>query len=196
MPHRGMGRVWALSATQDVDGRAKPGHDARVRAWCLGYLPSSTVTKPTWLLRLLAVTGFPSGVTSMLRTMSPPPGIAQVWNFSVLGSNRTIVFGLANDSLYQSAPLVKTMPYGSDFGPLGEGNSLTLPVLGSSRPRKPRAKSVYQMMSWSSIAMRRGRAAGSGSGNSLICMLSSMVATFGAPNSTKNTCPFESTAMP
>ena len=46
----------------------------------------------------------------MLRTMSPPPGMAQVWNFSVLGSKRTMVFGLAPDSLYQSAPLVKTMP--------------------------------------------------------------------------------------
>ena len=34
----------------------------------------------------------------------------QVWNFSVLGSKRTIVFGLANDSLCQSAPWVETMP--------------------------------------------------------------------------------------
>src|SRR5205085_9865789 len=40
-------------------------------------------TSPTWLVRLLAVTGLPSGVTSMLRTMSPPPGMAQLWNFSV-----------------------------------------------------------------------------------------------------------------
>src|SRR4051812_32141463 len=32
-------------------------------------------TSPTWLTRLLARTGLPSGVTSMLRTMSPPPGI-------------------------------------------------------------------------------------------------------------------------
>ena len=31
-----------------------------------------------------------------------------------------MVFGLAPDSLYQSAPLVNTMPYGSDCGPLGE----------------------------------------------------------------------------
>jgi hypothetical protein len=62
------------------------------------------------LTRLFAVTGLPSRVTLMLRTMSPPPGIAQLWNFSVFGSKRTIVFGLAPDSLYQSAPLAKTMP--------------------------------------------------------------------------------------
>src|SRR5207245_2883099 len=49
-------------------------------------------TIPTLLTRLLAVTTLPSRVTSTLRTMSPPPGIAQVWNFSVLGSKRTIVF--------------------------------------------------------------------------------------------------------
>src|SRR6267143_5901887 len=116
------------------------------------------VISPTSLVRLLASTGLPSGVTSMLRTMSPPPGIAQLWNFSVLGSKRTIVLGLAPDSLYHSAPLVKTMPYGSDFGPLGDGHSVTLPVAGSSRPRKPRAKSEYQMISSGAIARRRGRA--------------------------------------
>src|SRR5262249_43780431 len=69
-----------------------------------------TSTRPTLLTRLLAVTGLPSVVTLMLRTMSPPPGIAQVWNFSVFGSKRAMVLGLAPDSLYQSAPLVKTMP--------------------------------------------------------------------------------------
>src|SRR5262245_25786404 len=114
----------------------------------------------------------------MLRTMSPPPGIAQLWNFSVFGSNRTIVFGLAPDSLYQSAPLVATMPYGSDFGPLGDCHSVTFPVAGSSRPKKPRAKSVYHTMSSEVIAMRRGRAPGSGSGYSLIASdFASMVAT-------------------
>ncbi len=51
------------------------------------------------------MTGLPSGVTSMLRTMSPPPGIAQLWNFSLAGSKRTMVFGLAPDSLYQSRAL-------------------------------------------------------------------------------------------
>src|SRR5262249_8093040 len=71
------------------------------------YLISTSVTS---LTRLLASTGLPSRVTSMLRTMSPPPGMAQVWNFCVCGSNRTPVFGLAKDSLYHSAPLVKTMP--------------------------------------------------------------------------------------
>src|SRR3954463_8634680 len=90
-------------------------------------------TSPTWLTRLLASTGLPSGVTSMLRTISPPPGIAQDWNLSVFGSKRTIVLGLAPDSLYQSAPLVKTMPYGSDFGPLGDAHSFTSPVAGLSR---------------------------------------------------------------
>src|SRR5579871_3629404 len=64
-------------------------------------------TMPTSLARLLASSTLPSRVTSMLRTMSPPrrPGIAQVWNFSVLGSKRTMVFGLAYDSQYHSAPL-------------------------------------------------------------------------------------------
>src|SRR5450631_4133620 len=133
----------------------------------------------------------------MLRTMSPPPGIAQLWNFSVLGSKRTIVFGLAKDSLYQSAPLVKTMPYGSDFGPLGDCHSLTSPVAGSRRPRKPRAKSVYQIMSSGVITMRRGRAPAFGSVHSLIAMvLASMLATLLAPNSTKNTTFLEFNAMP
>src|SRR5262245_48302151 len=69
-----------------------------------------TSTRPTWLTRLLAVTGLPSRSTSILRTMSPPPGIAQLWNFSVFGSKRTMVLGLTPDSLYQSAPRAKTMP--------------------------------------------------------------------------------------
>src|SRR5262245_43739444 len=69
-----------------------------------------TSTRPIWLTRLLAVTGLPSRSTSMLRTMSPPPGIAQLWNVSVFGSKRTMVLGLTPDSLYQSAPRAKTMP--------------------------------------------------------------------------------------
>ena len=44
---------------------------------------------------LVAITGWPSGVTSVLRTMQPPDGIAQVWNLSVFGSKRTMVFGRA-----------------------------------------------------------------------------------------------------
>ena len=42
--------------------------------------------------------------------MLPPPGIAQLWNFAVLGSNRTIVFGLDPDSLYQMTSLIAEMP--------------------------------------------------------------------------------------
>src|SRR5436189_4720563 len=71
-----------------------------------GGSPYLISTSPTWLVRLSAITGLPSGVTSMLRTMSPPPGMAQLWNFSDPGSNRTMVFGLAADSEYHSAPLV------------------------------------------------------------------------------------------
>src|SRR5215510_2855457 len=82
-----------------------------------------TSTSLSLLLRLLARTGFPSRVTSILRTMSPPPGMAQLWNFSVAGSKRTMVLGFAPDSLYQTLPLVKTTPYGSDLGPLGDGHS-------------------------------------------------------------------------
>src|SRR5450631_4338411 len=133
----------------------------------------------------------------MLRTMSPPPGIAQLWNFSVLGSKRTIVFGLAKDSLYQSAPLVKTMPYGSDLGPLGDCHSVTLPVAPSRRPRKPRAKSAYQIMSSGLMAMRRGLAPGSGRRYSVIAIVfASMLAILFVPKSTKNTTFFEFKAMP
>src|SRR3989441_4864900 len=89
--------------------------------------------------------------------MLPPPGIAQLWNFVVLGSKRTTVFGVVPDSLYQMTSLIAEMPYGSDFGPLGDCHSVTLPVAGSRRPRYPREKSLYQTMSSLVIAMRRGR---------------------------------------
>jgi len=49
-------------------------------------------------------------VTEVLRTMLPPPGIGQVWNFAVFGSKRTIVFGVAFDSLYQMTSLIAEMP--------------------------------------------------------------------------------------
>ena len=49
---------------------------------------------------LSAMTRFPSRVVIMLRTTPPPPGMIQVWNFSVLGSNRTSVLGRTADSLY------------------------------------------------------------------------------------------------
>src|SRR5947207_14254969 len=93
----------------------------------------------------------------------------QVWNFSVLGSKRTIVFGLVFDSLYQRAPFVTTMPYGSDRGPLGHCHSLTSPVAGSRRPRYPRTKSVYHTMWSPAIPTRRGRAPGSRRVKSRIC---------------------------
>src|SRR5207245_10430388 len=57
------------------------------------------LTSVTALTRLLASTKSPSRVTEVLRTMLPPPGIAQLWNFSVLGSKRTTVFGVGPDSL-------------------------------------------------------------------------------------------------
>src|SRR5580658_2895856 len=69
-----------------------------------------TSTTPTAFTRLLARIGLPSRSTSMLRTISPPPGMAQVWNFSVLGSKRTMVLGRAADSQYQMPPLVAAMP--------------------------------------------------------------------------------------
>src|SRR5262245_11742949 len=129
--------------------------------------------------------------------MSPPPGITQLWNFSLAGSKRTMVFGLAPDSLYQTAPLVKTIPYGSDLGPLGDGHSVTLPVVASRRPKKPRAKSVYQIISSGLIAMRRGRAPASGSGYWVICIvLPSMLASVMVANSTQTTTFLELSAIP
>jgi hypothetical protein len=52
-------------------------------------------------------------------------GTAKVWNFSVFGSKRTIVFGRTPDSLYQITSLIWVMAYGSEFGPPGDGHSLT-----------------------------------------------------------------------
>ena len=54
----------------------------------------------------------PSRVTSMLRTISPPPGCSRSGIFRSQGSKRTMVLGSAKDSLYQTAPLVNTMPSG------------------------------------------------------------------------------------
>ena len=42
--------------------------------------------------------------------MLPPPGITQLWNFSVFGSKRTTVFGVVPDSLYQMTSLMAEMP--------------------------------------------------------------------------------------
>src|SRR5262249_19957101 len=133
----------------------------------------------------------------MLRTMSPPPGIAQLWNVSVFGSKRTIVFGLAPDSLYQSAPFVKTMPSGCDCVPLVDGQSLCSPVARSSRRREPREKSAYQTASSGVSARRRGRDAAFGNAYSLIAMvLESMVAILLTPNSTKTGMPLELITRP
>src|SRR5207245_7028375 len=109
-----------------------------VPARCVVAVHFEILTRVTALTKLLASTKSPSRVTEVLRTMLPPPGIAQLWNFSVLGSKRTIVFGVDPDSLYQMMSLIAEMPYGSDFGPLGDGHSVTLPVAGSRRPRYPR----------------------------------------------------------
>ena len=68
------------------------------------------VTIVTLFTRLFASTKLPSSVTDVLRTMLPPPGIAQLWNFAVLGSKRTMVFGVEPDSLYQMTSLIVEMP--------------------------------------------------------------------------------------
>jgi hypothetical protein len=64
-----------------------------------------TRTRPTLFTPLSAMTRLPSGVDFMLRTTPPPPGMIQLWNFSVLISNRTSTFGRIADSTYQMAPL-------------------------------------------------------------------------------------------
>jgi hypothetical protein len=46
----------------------------------------------------------------VLRTMFPPPGIAQLWNFALLGSKRTTVLGVDPDSLYQMTSSIAEMP--------------------------------------------------------------------------------------
>src|SRR5262249_53021334 len=97
-----------------------------------------TRTRPTLFTPLSAMTRLPSRVDFMLRTTPPPPGIVQLWNFSVFMSKRTSTLGRIADSTYQMAPLRYVIPYGCDFGPLGDGQSVTLPVFGSRRPRYPR----------------------------------------------------------
>src|SRR5215813_130682 len=51
------------------------------------------VTNVTVFTKLFARTNSPSRVTEVLRTMLPPPGIGQLWNFAVFGSKRRIMFG-------------------------------------------------------------------------------------------------------
>src|SRR5437867_3838019 len=68
------------------------------------------LTRVTELTKLLASTKSPARVTEVLRTMLPPPGIAQLWNLAALGSKRTTVFGVDPDSLYQMMSLIAEMP--------------------------------------------------------------------------------------
>src|SRR5437899_3786043 len=68
------------------------------------------LTKVTALTRLLASTKSPSCVTEVLRTMLPPHGMVQLWYSSVGGSQRTTVFGVVPDSLYQMMSSIAEMP--------------------------------------------------------------------------------------
>src|SRR5262249_53662932 len=97
--------VREVSAGGSLGPRASTGARARPLGVYFGIF-----TRLTVLTRLLASTKSPSFVTSVLRTMWPPPGIAQLWNFSVFGSKRTTVFGSTSDSLYQMTPLIAEMP--------------------------------------------------------------------------------------
>src|SRR5436309_3950942 len=76
--------------------------------WFTAYLFTSA--RATLLIPLSAIARFPSFIAIMFRTTPPPDGISQVWNFSVLGSNRTSVFGFTPDSLYQMMSLYVVMP--------------------------------------------------------------------------------------
>src|SRR4029077_7126683 len=94
-----------------ISTSTRPSRAPRALHWSCAierYLGS--VTKVTVFTRLFASTKLLSGVTEVLRTMLPPPGIVQLWNFSVLGSKRTTVFGLASDSLYQRTSWIAEMP--------------------------------------------------------------------------------------
>src|SRR6266436_1650306 len=70
----------------------------------------SISTMPTMLMPLIAIAIWPSRVGIMWRTMPPPLGICQVWNFSVLGSNRTRLFGRVFDSTYQILSSITVIP--------------------------------------------------------------------------------------
>ncbi len=67
-------------------------------------------TNPTRFTPLHASAMLPSRVTDMFRTTPPPEGIAQVWNFSGLGSKRTMVLGSTPDSLYQMTSWSAAIP--------------------------------------------------------------------------------------
>src|SRR5260370_36762816 len=73
-----------------------------------------TSTSATMFSADSASARLPSLVGIMLRTVPPPDGIFQVWNFSVLGAKRTRVLGLAPDSLYQRTSPTACRPSGAE----------------------------------------------------------------------------------
>src|SRR5207248_137905 len=104
-------------------------------------LPLLIVTRAILPTPLSASHRLPLLSMSMLRTVPPPPGIGNVSIFLVAGLNRTSTLCVSSPvSTYQIAPsAVMSIAYGFDFGPPGDANSSTLPVLGSRCPRYPRA---------------------------------------------------------
>src|SRR6185503_16634933 len=99
----------------------------------------------------------------MWRMMPTPDGIAQLWNFSVFGSNRTSASGRCPDSLYQMMSSITSIAYGCDCGPLGDGHSLTSSVFGFRRPIRPSDELTNHTVSSLVIASRLDRVAASGS---------------------------------
>src|SRR6267143_875394 len=129
------------------------------------------LTRVTSLTRLLARTKSPSLVTSVLSTMLPPPGIAQLWNFAVLGSKRTTVFGADSDSLYQiMSSLVMARRRGRDAGS-GRVNSRISSVFGSTRATLLVPNWTTNRLPLESNAMPYGRDFGVGGESSLISPL-------------------------
>src|SRR6516162_9418059 len=100
---------WARLLAGPVDWKSAASKTivARGRAAWSHFL---IVTNVTAFTKLFARTNLPSRVTDVLRTILPPPGITQLWNFSVFGSKRTTVLGAASDSLYQMTSLITEMP--------------------------------------------------------------------------------------
>src|SRR5215471_6015837 len=104
-----------LSAVYQSLSRATSFHScSRMRVACshdaLAPSTQSILTKPMRFTPLQASTRLPSRVGIMFRTTPPPDGISQVWNCSVLGSKRTIVFGFVPDSLYHKTSCMAAMP--------------------------------------------------------------------------------------
>ena len=69
-----------------------------------------TSTTPILLTPLPAIQMLPFLSGIMWRTTPPPDGMTQLWNFSVLGSKRTMVFGLTPDSFYQMMSFATVIP--------------------------------------------------------------------------------------